>query len=63
MSAPAPVLVRLKTAAGMFGVGYDLLLKAVKEGDLPAIQPQQAFLVEPDAVLAYLRDLDAAKSP
>ena len=50
-----PRLVRLKVAASMFGVGYDFLLAGVKEGDLPALQPQQAFLVEPDAVLAYIK--------
>lgn len=57
-----PRLVRLKVAASMFGVGYDLLLQGVKEGTLPHIQPQQAFLVEPDAVMAFLRDLSEKRA-
>lgn len=50
-----PRLLRLKAAARMFGVGYDFLLLGVKEGDLPALQPQQAFLVTPEDVLAYIK--------
>lgn len=46
--------VKLRTAAAMFDIGYDDLLEAVKQLELPAIKPKQAYLVIPDDVEAYL---------
>lgn len=57
----SPRLLKLKDAAAMYSVSYELLHDAVLAGSLPAIKPSRAWLVEPDAVMAFLRQMHAEK--
>jgi len=54
-------LLRLRDAAAAYGVSYWYLHAAVKSERLPAIRPSREWLVEPDAVMAYLRSEHDAK--
>ena len=55
-------LLRLRDAAAAYGVSYWYLHAAVKSERLPAIRPSREWLVEPDAVMAFLVAESAAKA-
>jgi hypothetical protein len=63
MSAPATEkeLLKLKEAADLYSVSYDLLHDGVLEQRLPAIKPSKAWLVAPGDVLTFLRVLHDEK--
>lgn len=53
-------LIRLKEAAALYSVTYELLYLAARGGDMPAVRPGHAYLVSPAEVEIFLnwRDLE-----
>ncbi|MGG5258807.1 hypothetical protein [Phycicoccus avicenniae] len=53
-------LMKLKEAAALYSVNYELLYLAARGGDLPAVRPGHAYLVSPAEVQIFLnwRDLE-----